>query len=115
MRLAAARDLARRDSPESTSALKALLEKSPPPEIFLIAQVGLAERGEGTDLSLADMTLGLGDPELKSLAVRVLCAARQPEALEILAKAMRNDASRRIRVEAAAAVIVRLRRVGTPR
>ncbi|MDD5304798.1 MAG: hypothetical protein PHS14_17010, partial [Elusimicrobia bacterium] len=54
------------------------------------------------------------DPELKSLAVRVLAAARRPEALELLTKAMRSDASQRIRVEAAAAVIVRLRRVEPP-
>jgi HEAT repeat protein len=115
VRLAAARALARRDSPESTAALKTLLEKAPPPELSLIAQAGLAERGAETDIGLADLTLGQGDPELKSLAVRVLGAARQPEALELLAKAMRNDGSRRIRVEAAAAVIVRLRRGEAPR
>lgn len=115
VRLAAARALARRNEPDSTAALKALLEKSPPPELALIAQAGLSERGEEVDLGLADLTLGQGDPELKSLAVRVLAAARRPEALELLSKAMRNDASQRIRVEAAAAVIVRLRRVETPR
>lgn len=115
VKLASARALARRDSPESTAALKALLEKAPRPELALIAQTGLAERGEETDLSLADLTLGQGDPELKSLAVRVLAAARRPEALELLTKAMREDESRRIRVESAAAVIVRLRRVGNER
>jgi HEAT repeat protein len=111
VRLAAARALGRRAEPGSTAALKALLEKAPPPELALTAQAGLAERGEETDLGLADLTLGQGDPELKSLAVRVLGAARRPEALELLAKAMRADASRRVRVEAAAAVIVRLRKV----
>ncbi len=114
VRLAAARSLARRDAPESTTVLKALLEKAPAPELALIAQAGLAERGEEVDLSLADLTLGQGDPELKSLAVRVLVAARRPEALELLSKALRGDASQRIRAEAAAAVIVRLRRVGGP-
>jgi len=93
---------------------KALLEKSPRPELALIAQAGLAERGEDVDLGLADLTLGQGDPELKSLAVRVLAAARRPQALELLSKALRGDDSRRIRVEAAAAVIVRLRRVEAP-
>ena len=111
VRLAAARALARRAEPGSTAALKALLEKAPPPELALIAQSGLADRGEEVDLGLADLTLGQGDPELKSLAVRVLAAARRPEALDLLSKAMRSDASRRIRVEAAAAAVARLRRV----
>ncbi len=115
VKLASARALARRDSPESTTALKALLEKSPRPELGLIAQTGLAERGEDVDLGLADLTLGQGDPELKSLAVRVLAAARRPEALDLLTKALRSDESRRIRVEAASAIIVRLRRVEGPR
>jgi HEAT repeat protein len=115
VRLAAARALARRAEPGSTAALKALLEKAPPPELALIAQAGLADRGEEVELGLADLTLGQGDPELKSLAVRVLAAARRPEALDLLSKAMRGDASRRVRVEAAAAVIVRLRRSEPPR
>lgn len=115
VRLAAARALSRRDTPESTAALKALLEKSPRPELSLITQVGLAERGVDVDLGLADLTLGQGDPELKSLAVRVLAAVPRQEALPLLSKAMRADRSNRIRVEAAAAVIVRLRRVETPR
>ena len=115
VRLAAASALARRDSLESTVELKTLLGKSPPPELALIAQAGLAERGGEVDLGLADLTLGQGDPELKSLAVRVLTAARQPEALDLLSRTMRGDASPRIRVEAAAGVIVRLRRVETPR
>ncbi len=115
VRLAAARSLARRVEPATTAALKAALEKAPPPELSLIAQAGLAERGEDVDVSLADLTLGQGDPELKSLAVRVLAAARAPEAQELLAKAMRGDASRRVRVEAAAALIARLRRVEGPR
>jgi len=110
VRLSAARALARRSEPGSTAALKALLEKAPPPELALVAQAGLSERGEEADLSLADLTLGQGDPELKSLAVRVLAGARRPEALDLLAKAMRADASRRVRVEAAAAIIVRLRK-----
>lgn len=111
VRLAAVRSLARRNEPATTALLKGLLEKAPPPEMSLIAQAGLAERGEDVDLSLADLTLGQGDPELKSLAVRVLGAARTSEAQDLLAKAMRSDASRRVRVEAAAALIVRLRRV----
>ncbi|MBI5246182.1 MAG: HEAT repeat domain-containing protein [Elusimicrobia bacterium] len=115
VRLAAARALGRRAEPESTAALKALLEKSPPPELSLIAQSGLAERGEDVDLGLADLTLGQGDPELKSLAIRVLGPVRRPEAIALLAKAMRGDASRRVRVEAAAAIIVRLRRIEAPR
>lgn len=115
VKLAAARALARRHGPESTAALKAFLDKAPAPEFALTAQAGLAERGEDVELGLADLTLGQGDPELKSLAVRVLTAARRPEALELLAKAMRSDPSRRIQVEAAAAVIVRLRRVDGPR
>lgn len=115
VRLAAARALARRTGAESTAALKAFLDKAPAPEFALVAQAGLADRGEDVDLGLADLTLGQGDPELKSLAVKVLTAARRPEALDLLAKAMREDASRRIRVEAAAGVIVRLRRVEGPR
>lgn len=115
VRMASARALARRDSHESTAALKALLEKAPPPELALTAQAGLADRGEEVDTGLADLTLGQADPELKSLAVRVLANARRPEALELLTKAMRQDPSRRIRVEAAAAIIVRLRRVEGPR
>ncbi|MDP3541547.1 MAG: HEAT repeat domain-containing protein [Elusimicrobiota bacterium] len=111
VRLAAARALARRDGDASTAALKAFLEKAPPAEAALVAQAGLAERGDDVTLELADMTLGQDDPELKSLAVKVLAAARRPEALEALAKAMRTDGSRRVRVEAAAAVITRLRRV----
>jgi hypothetical protein len=83
--------------------------------LSLVALAGLAGRGEDVDLGLADLTLGQSDPELKSLAVRVLAAARRPEALELLLKAMRGDASRRVRVEAAAAVIGRLRRVETRR
>jgi HEAT repeat protein len=115
VRLAAVRALARRRETESSVALKGLLEKSPAPELALIAQAGLADRGEEVDLGLADLTLGQGDPELKSLAVRVLGAARRPEALDLLTKAMRGDASARIRVEAAAAVIARLRRVEAPK
>ncbi len=115
VRLAAVRSLARRAEPDSTAALKALLEKAPQAELALTALAGLAERGEETDIGLADLTLGQGDPELKSLAVRVLSAAKRPEALELLTKAMRGDASRRIRVEAAAAVIARLRRVEVKR
>jgi len=115
VRLAAARALARRAEPASTAALKALLEVAPQPELALTAQAGLAERGEEIDTGLADLTLGQGDPELKSLAVRVLAAARRPEALELLAKAMRQDAASRIRVEAAAAIVVRLRRIEGPR
>ncbi len=115
VRLGAARALAKRESAESTAALKALLEKAPRPELALVAQASLASRGEDPDLSLADLTLGQGDPELKSLAVRVLGAARRPEALDLLAKAMRGDASQRIRAEAAAAIIVRLHRIETSR
>lgn len=110
VRLAAARSLARRSEPESTAALKALLDKAPQAEMALTAQAGLTQRGEDVDLNLADLTLGQGDPELKTLAVRVLGATKRPEALELLAKALRSDASRRVRVEAAAAIIVRLRR-----
>ena len=109
VRLSAARALAHRVEPKSTAALKALLDKAPPPELALIALAGLADRGEEVDLGLADLTLGQDDPELKSIAVRVLVNARRPEALELLLKAMRSDASRRVRVEAAAAIIVRLR------
>lgn len=115
VKLAAARALARRDGAASTAALKAFLEKSPPPEVALVAQAGLAERGDDVPLELADLTLGQDDPELKSLAVKVLAAARRPEALDLLSKAMRSDESRRVRVEAAAAVIVRLRRIEGPR
>lgn len=115
VRGAAARALARRHGSESTSALKAFLEKAPAPEFALVAQAGLAERGEDVELGLADLTLGQGDPELKSLAVRVMTAARSPEGLELLAKALRGDDSRRVRVEAAAGIITRLRRVETPR
>ncbi len=114
VKLAAARALARRAEADSTAVLKALLEKSPRPELGLIAQTGLAERGEEVELGLADLTLAQGDPELKSLAVRVLGAARRPEALDLLSKSMRSDASHRIRVEAAAAIIVRLRRAEAP-
>ncbi|MBI4060406.1 MAG: HEAT repeat domain-containing protein [Elusimicrobia bacterium] len=110
VRLAATRALARRDEPESTAALKAALEKAPPPELALIALAGLAARGEEADLALPELTLGQDDVELRSLAVRVLAAARSPQALAPLAKAMREDASSRVRVEAAAAIIVRLRR-----
>ncbi len=111
VRMASVRALAKRTDPPSTAALKALLEKAPAPELALIATAGLAERGEAIDLGLLDLTLGQGDPELKSLAVRALTAAKRPEALDLLARAVRTDASRRIRVEAAAAVIVRLRRI----
>ena len=115
VRLAAARALARRVEPDSTAALKALLEKSPQAELALTVEAGLAERGEDTDINLADLTLGQGDPELKTLAVRVLAATRKNEALELLAKAMHSDSSRRIRAEAAAAIIVRLRRAEAPK
>jgi len=115
VRLAAGRALARRNEAAATAALKALLEKAPQPELALVAQAGLADRGENPDLGLADLTLGQGDPELKSLAVRVLAAARQPEAVDLLAKALRGDPSQRIRAEAAAAIIVRLRRVEAPK
>mgnify|MGYP001599061516 CR=1 FL=1 len=111
VRIAAVRALAKRNDPPSTVALKTLLEKAPPAELALIATAGLAERGEAVDLGLLDLTLGQGDPELKSLAVRALTAAKRPEALDLLARALRADASRRIRVEAAAAVITRLRRI----
>ncbi len=111
VRLSAARSLAKRPQPESTAALQALLERAPQAEIALVAQAGLAERGEDVDVSLADLTLGQRDPELKSLAVRVLGAAKRPEALELLAKALRTDPSRRVRAEAAAAIVARLRRV----
>ncbi|MBI2385370.1 MAG: HEAT repeat domain-containing protein [Elusimicrobia bacterium] len=115
VRLAAVRALARRHAADSTAALKSFLDKAPAPEFALTAQAGLAERGEDVELGLADLTLGQDDPELKSLAVRVLSAARRAEALDLLAKAMRGDPSRRIQVEAAAGVIVRLRRVESPR
>lgn len=115
VKLAAARALARRDGAASTAALKAFLEKAPPAEEALVAQAGLAERGEDVSVELADLTLAQSDPELKSLAVEVLAASRRPEALGLLSKAMRLDESRRIRVEAAAAVIMRLRRVEGPR
>ena len=115
VKLAAARALARRVEADSTAILKALLEKSPRPELGLIAQAGLAERGEEVELGLSDLTLAQGDPELKSLAVRVLGAARRPEALDLLSKAMRTDPSHRIRVEAASAIIARLKRVEAPR
>jgi|CXWL01.1.fsa_nt_gi HEAT repeat protein len=111
VRIAAVRALAKRNDPPSTAALKSLLEKAPPAELALIATAGLAERGEAVDLGLLDLTLGQGDPELKSLAVRALTAAKRPEAMDLLAKAVRTDASRRIRVEAAAAIIARLRRI----
>ncbi len=111
VKLAAARALGRRTESAATVALKLLIEKAPPPELALVAQAGLAERGEEMELGLADLTLGQGDPELKSLAVKVLSLSRKPEALELLAKAMRADASRRIRVEAAAGIVIRLRKV----
>lgn len=112
VRLAAVRALAKRTQPETTAALKALLDKAPQAELALTALAGLAERGEDVDVSLPDLTLGQGDPELKSLAVRVLAAAKKPEALDLLAKAMRGDKHARVRAEAAAAVVARLRRVG---
>jgi HEAT repeat protein len=55
------------------------------------------------------------DPELKSLAVRVLAASTRPQAVELLSKALSADPSARTRAEAAAAIVARLRGTGGAR
>lgn len=112
VRLAAARALARREEPASTAALKKLADQAPPPELALTAAAALAARGQDADLSLAELTMGQKDAELKLLAVRVLAGSRAPQARELLASAMRGDAEPRVRAAAAAAVIGQLRRAG---
>ncbi|MEK7388114.1 MAG: HEAT repeat domain-containing protein [Elusimicrobiota bacterium] len=111
LRSAAVRALAQRRELASTVALKGLMDGAPAPELALTAMSGLAERGEDIDFSLLDLTLGQDDPELKSLAVRSLSATKKPQALQLLAKVMHADPTGKIRAEAAAAVISRLRRI----
>lgn len=112
VRLAAVRALARVDSPESTLALKALLDGAPPAEPALIATAALLRRGHELDLSLPELTLGQRDPELRLLAVAALAESPRPEALSLLAKALREDADARVRVKAAQALIARLKGSG---
>lgn len=111
VRIAAARALARREEPASTAALKKLADQAPPPELALTAAAALAARGEIADVSLAELTMGQKDAELKLLAVNALALARVPRAREALVKAMREDAEPRVRAAAAAALIAQLRRV----
>lgn len=110
VRRAAARSLARSGGPESTAALRILLDGAPPAEFALVASTALMDRGEDLDLSLPELTLSQRDPELKLLAVAALAASRRPEALALLTKAMREDPEPRVRVKAAEAVIARLKR-----
>lgn len=114
VRRAALRALARRDEADSTSALKSLLSKSPPPEEALVAVAALAARGVETDLDLPELTLGHRDPELKALAVAALASSKNPRAVDLLVKTMREDPQAHIRVRAAAALVARLRSVGAP-
>lgn len=109
VRLAAVRSLARMAHPDAILALKALLDGAPQPEIALRASAGLASHGTDVDLSLAELTLGQRDAELKLLAVEVMAASGRPEALTLLAKAMREDADARVRSAAAAALIAKLK------
>lgn len=111
VRLAALRALARREEPESTVSLRELLAKSPPPEPALIAIAALSARGEDMDLDLPELTLDQKDPELKALAVAALAASKRPQSAGILVKVMREDPDALVRVQAAAAVVTRLRRV----
>lgn len=115
VRLSAARALARRNSPASSAALKKLVDRSPAPELALTAEASLAARGEDVDLGLVELTLAQKDPELKSLAVSVLAASRKPAAADMLASVLRGDADARVRVQAAAALISRLRPAGEAR
>lgn len=115
VRLAAARSLARRDDAASTAALKKLADQAPPPELALTAAAALAARGEKADLSLAELTLGQRDAELKLLAVSVLARSADSQALEPLLRAMRSDPEPRVRAAAAAALIARLRAAGSAR
>lgn len=110
VRLAAVKALARQDAPDSTLALKALLDGAPPPEPALRAAEALLRRGSDLDLSLAELTMAQRDPELRLLAVGVLAASPRTEALEHLARAMREDGDNRVRARAAAALIARLKR-----
>jgi HEAT repeat protein len=112
VRLAAVRALARQDTPDSTLALKALLDGAPAPELALRATAALLERGAELDLSLPELTLAQRDPELRLLAVDALAASPRPEALTLLAKAMREDGDGRVRARAAQAVIARLKKGG---
>jgi HEAT repeat protein len=112
VRLAAVRALARQDTPDSTLALKALLDGAPAPELALRAAAALLERGTELELSLPELTLAQRDPELRLLAVDALAASPRPEALTLLAKAMREDGDGRVRARAAQAVIARLKKGG---
>lgn len=105
VRFAAARALAKRSEPSSTAALKKLSDQAPPPELALTAQAALAARGEDGDLSLAELTMGQKDAELRLLAVQALGASSKPQARDLLARAMREDADARVRAAAAAALI----------
>ncbi|HAZ07991.1 MAG TPA: hypothetical protein DCZ01_05575 [Elusimicrobia bacterium] len=115
VRLAALRALARREEPESTASLRELLAKSPAPEPALIATAALSARGEETDLNLPELTLGQQDPELKALAVAALAASKRPQSTGLLVRVMREDPAALVRVQAAVAIVARLRRVESSR
>jgi HEAT repeat protein len=112
VRLSAVHALAQHNDPTSTAALKTLVDRAPQPEFALVALAALAGRGEDVDLSLPELTLSQKDFELKALAVTALAASRRPQAQDLLVRTMRQDADPRIRVQAAAAVVTRLRRAG---
>ena len=94
VRVAAAKALAKRAEPASSAALKALLANAPPAEMTLIARAGVAEHGAPIEPAFLALTLGQGDPEFNSLAARAVATVPPPEAVDLLARTMRTDASR---------------------
>jgi HEAT repeat protein len=113
VRLSATRALARRGEPNSTVALKKLLDQSPSPEISLIAMSALSSRGEDVDITLAELTLGQKDPELKQLAVNLLSNSHRPQSQELLVRTMRDESAPRASALAAQALVALMRKAAT--
>jgi HEAT repeat protein len=95
----------------SIALLKAALAKNPTPEILLPVLRGLAERGQTIDLSLVSVNLAQPDPDLRAIAVRALEAVPGAAANALLKREMEKDASKRLQIEAAKALVTRLEKM----
>ncbi|MCX5794771.1 MAG: HEAT repeat domain-containing protein [Elusimicrobia bacterium] len=84
----------------------------PDPRVRALAAAGLAASGQSVDLGLAERRLREGGAEERLLALKAAAAAPGEPALKLLARAMAEDASLKVRVAAAAMLAKRLQRRG---
>ena len=115
VRYLAAGGLARlSQDPAALPVLRRLAADPKAPDLALRAMTGLAGRGEKVDLGLAQRQLQAKDVDGRMLALEGIAAVPGEPALQLLAGAMAEDGSVRVRVAAAQMLVKRLQEKRSP-